>query len=209
MIRNKSHPTFEYCALKYMLQWYAKERPLYKSMSGNEIPFKAISNTLYYFQVARSFKGLGKEESKQKKIRKLVLKHSNNLSTQIDAKRNVQSLANDIKKVFEKKNISAASKLLWIRRRSPVILFDRRTSKALKMLYPDFKGNHYEEFYKQWRISYEEHKNSVKEATKKLERVINIITPHHIPKEKAIKEVRGGWFQERVFDIYLWELGQK
>lgn len=48
---------FEYCALRFLIQWEQRERALHEQISA-ELTSQQVRSALRHFQVARSFAGL-------------------------------------------------------------------------------------------------------------------------------------------------------
>lgn len=102
-------PPYEYCAARFLNQWESKERPLHAVLSGNPTPIE-VRRALQYFQVARGFAGLSQ---KGDSIVRALREASERLDEQNVVKR-VSDLADRFVKDFGSRNLSAASKLLWL-----------------------------------------------------------------------------------------------
>lgn len=200
-------PSFEYCSMRFLIQWVRRERHLHENLS-NSPTIDGIREALRYFKVARTFKGLGDDEKADKVVKGLIAV-SNEL-TKKNVIKQVQTLAGTFKKEFESKNLSAASKLLWLRCRTPVIIFDKRAKIALANLCPEYKKQelaNYNEYYECWHYIFKSHQKKIKRSISGL---INIkkYTPLCYESDKSFKDcVNNDWFIERTFDIYLWEIG--
>ena len=194
-----SKPTFEFCALKFLIQWQRYESALHTAFS--QAPTECdIDAALKFFRVARSFR------SSDDRLVSI-------LSSLNDARHN-QSLSNPQEKVkyltsifsqkFGKKNISAASKLLWLSYRSPFIVYDGRAIKALNRFGHKFVS--YAQYSIAWRQEYAEAEDSIWSAVGQLPSVKKFAR-YPISDAELVELANAQWFRERVFDMFLWETG--
>lgn len=120
---------------------------------------------------------------------------------------NVTSLAAQFHNDFNKNNLSAASKLLWLTFRSPYIICDRRAVAGLKVLKPTFKNKDYADYFGIWKMTYAEHETDLISAAQQLPKLQPFFGSWGETQESLALVAKQRWFLERVFDIYLWELG--
>src|SRR3989344_6114630 len=118
---------FEFCALRFLLQWERSEKSLHRGMKGAPT-IENLRRALRFFQIARNFPGLKNDNNAQFIIHELTSLDSHSGYT---PERKVEQLALRFKFKFEKFNLSAASKLLWLRHRKPYIIYDSRAVRAL------------------------------------------------------------------------------
>lgn len=104
----------------------------------------------------------------------------------------VDALADRFQREFNPRNLSAASKLLWLSKRDPFVIYDSRAVDALGEGY----GN-YSAFSRAWRTQYEQYKHSIEEAVMKLPEV-SIFLRTRRPKSKLLQIINETWFRERV-----------
>ena len=117
------NPPYEFCAHKFLDLWRTEE-PLHKAMSGTPSA-RQVRDALKHFRVARTFKGLSDEVAE--KISQDLVEVSDSEGIYSDK---VTSLARRFKKNFGQLNLSAASKLLWLRKRRPYLIYDDGSSKG-------------------------------------------------------------------------------
>jgi hypothetical protein len=86
---------------------------------------------------------------------------------------------------------SLASKLGWLVLGSPIAIYDSLVRDALGT-----KTASYEEFYAVWRRAYEVNAKEVREAAAQI-------------GTAAATRPAEEWFAERVFDVFLWHVGNK
>ena len=184
------------------MQWERKERSLHEAISRSPSATN-VRKALKYFQVARGFSGL--EENADKVVDALK-----NYSKRLDNKTiisRVSGLADVFKRDFRSRNLSAASKLLWLSCRNPVVIMDLRTVTSLHNLGYKFANKDYESYYKNWRTEYDYRYEEIKKATKKLDQIREFTTSWNRSLKDVRQDIRSDWFIERTFDLFLWEIG--
>lgn len=195
---------FEFCALRYLLQWQRKEASLHAHMQSANPDLAHLRKALRYFQVARNFRGL-KRDPRAEIVRDKLL--GARARSDLSPEQQVEILASSFKEAEFQHNISAASKLLWLSSRKPII-YDSRAFIALEKEY-GHKGlkKDYGAYCESWKRAYEQNVQAILNAVNELPK-IRAYLPGDTPADKQLLSlVRKPWFRERVFDIYLWELG--
>jgi hypothetical protein len=194
---------FEYCALRFLIQWEQRERTLYVQIAGNP-SLAEIRSALRYFQVARMFKALKSDHAAQAVAD--ALRDVDEEST-LSPVQKVVALASCFKKRFNQLNLSTASKLLWLKHKEPYVVHDSRAVSALKEMGARFTNANYEKYWSCWREQYCRRQSEVRKAASRLHEIRRFL-PHWHRKENELTALAlQEWFLERVFDIYLWELG--
>jgi hypothetical protein len=202
---NTPEMPFEYCALRFLIQWEQRERTLHDRIAGNP-SLGDIRSALRYFQVARTFKGLKSDEAAQAVADAFLQTDGQSL---ILPEQKVMTLASRFKDKFNRFNLSASSKLFWLRHKEPYVIFDARAVSALKDLGSTFGNANYSEYCKSWRDQYSRCQAAIKTAASRLPEVKAFLSPWHRTKTELRELASQPWFLERVFDIYLWEIGGK
>lgn len=194
---------YEYCALRFLIQWERNEKALHNAMH-NARSIDAIRKSLKHFQVARNFKGLKEDDQAA-----VILQAINSVEAEQDSAfhEKVERLAQKFHRSFDRFNLSAASKLLWLSKRSPYVIFDSRAANALKELGHRFDKRSYSEYCKVWRQEYKARYSEVKAASLRLTEMRAFLPAWHVDEKEMSKTITKSWFSERVFDIYLWETG--
>jgi hypothetical protein len=194
---------FEYCALRFLIQWKQREKSLHDQMAGNP-SLAEIRSALRYFQVARTFKGLRSDDAAQ-----AVVDAFRNVDeqSQLSPEDKVSNLALRFKEKFNQFNLSASSKLFWLKHKEPYVIYDSRAVAALRELGRDFPNANYAAYCKCWRDQYSQHKKAISQASSRLREVKAFLPPCHRTETDLATLVSQSWFLERVFDTYLWEIG--
>jgi hypothetical protein len=195
---------FEFCALKYLLQWQRKEEFLHLQMRSTNPELSNLRKALRYFQVARNFKGL-KDDSRAEVVRDMLLE--TRARSDLSTDEQVVILASSFNEAEFQYNISAASKLLWLSSQEPII-YDSRAFIALKEEYGHRgKRKDYQAYCESWNLAYKEAEQAVLNAVNELPKVRAFLPRDTPDDDQLLTLVRKKWFRERVFDLYLWELG--
>lgn len=199
--------TIEFAAMRFLVQWYHKEKLLHAGIRQPTPAEDDIHAALRFFQIARNFRGV-RERRQLRKIRDALCRHRTSVAHSPVEK--VERLAAAFNSAGFQRNVSAASKLLWLSSRSPFKIYDDRARKALIKLgeEPGAKGD-YARYFKAWEQQFEFHRAEIRFAASRLSS-LRAFLPRPVPSEAEVHALAGHtWFQERVFDIYLWELGDE
>ena len=197
---------FSYCAVKFLRQWEKREATLYSAISSD--PSKdSIAQALAYFQVYRNFAKLKENPKKLEKIKKALVevRCDENFPSACDK---VMELSKRFETEFGKFNLSAASKLLWLSCKSPYLIYDKRAVKALQRFFQyKFNSRNYAEYALAWRTLYAIAEEGVEEAIANLKNGREFMPKTSLTDTDLINLAEQSWFKERVFDIFLWEVG--
>lgn len=189
-------PNFDYFSLKYLILWQNVERPIQRAMSGNPAPAE-LRRAMHSFRIARSFAGIADETKAMSVIQALKGVGKSGATS-------VEELASIFEKKFDHRNVSAASKLLWMRHRTPFLIYDRNARVALGQLAGTRADVDYAGFESAWRAEYSKSALRVAEASGRLLQLDRYFS--HL--DEGLDElVNQTWFHERVFDNYLWDMG--
>jgi len=192
-----------YCAAKFLMQWVKREKHLHSAMSTDPQDTD-IFNALAYFQVSRNFKGLRRKADCIKIALSGVLK-TQQLTSELDK---VTALAENFFLNFGSFNLSASSKLLWLSYRSPFIVYDSRTVKALSSHFGyKFDSSNYAEYCEAWRDEYRKNECEIELAITSLPNGRAFMYQSNLSDQELFDLSKQSWFKERVFDIFLWEVG--
>ena len=95
--------------------------------------------------------------------------------------------------------LSATTKFLWLKVKSPIRIYDKQARKALGTKDKDFIS-----FNEAFTIRYAECKKEIKDACSNLKSILSYSVRPDMKHEELDKLVSQPWFCERVLDIYLW-----
>jgi hypothetical protein len=164
----------------------------------------AVRSALKHFRVARSFKGLASERAVESIVDSLQDVDSQKASS---PEEKVITLASHFKKNFGQFNVSASSKLLWLRYRSPFVIYDSRAVLAIQRESGTFKAQDYELYCRRWRALYGNNLEDIRRATLRLREWATLLPPWNKTPHDVAMLASEAWFVERVFDRFLWERG--
>lgn len=203
---------FEFCALRFLILWETEEKKLHSALKTSPpLDLDDVRKSLNHYGVARNFKGLSQDKTAAF-IQESLCAISD--TPTLTAEEKVVKLAKKFKKNFRQYNLSASSKLLWLRNRTPYILYDKRAVSALSAMDPKFNKSDnksdYQKYCKSWRSAYSQKKELILKAAERLKEIHRDFMPPSTPSdEKLSPMVTKRWFLERIFDIYLWEKGKE
>jgi len=195
--------TFDYCALQFINLWIDKEEGYCHAVASEDIEQRrqGLRNASGHFRIARNLP----EQYEQAGRFQTVLEYLGDIHNATDD--NVVDIVNDFQKQISQayggRNVlSAATKFLWLKLKSPVRIYDSQARTALGT-----NINDYSAFNAAFTIKYTEVKDQIACACSSLVHVISYTVNPTIATQKLEELVHQQWFQERVFDIYLWNAG--
>lgn len=194
--------TFEYCALQFIAKWSARENELWIRLRGTPTG-SDVQKALRYFQVARGFPNLSNVRRAGAISRLLI---TAGVDEKLTSSQKVIWLAKQFKKHYGNKNISAATKLLWLRHRRPFVIYDSRSRRALDLPPASSPSGSYEAYVEKWQAEFQVFRSPILEACSQLSRLGKFLPPG-VTAAMADRWSKSKWFHERVFDHYLWEMG--
>ena len=154
-----------------------------------------------YYKVIRNFKN-GNEDIRLNNALSALMAVPQ--ITQLNVSNSVISLAQIYEEQYEQHNLSAASKFLWLRFKSPIIIFDSRALKCLYKIGNIKRKCSYDEYRLEWLRNYSIYKDDIESACKKLVIHKNYSLANNISDEELSIITSNQWFKERVFDKFLW-----
>lgn len=114
----------------------------------------------------------------------------------------VEALKRDLGRVYGNQPLSAASKFLWMRFRSPVIIYESLAARWLKKN-SVYRDGSYSNYCQNWREQYEKHEDSIRNACGDLVNVKTFTLAADLPDREIVELTSNTWFRERVFDHYM------
>jgi len=202
--------TIEYCSLQYMNLWIKNDALCVKALSEPDENEKllALKKAAKFYSVARNLP-LKYEEEKKLKRYEPVMRILDKVSTREIQKNTVEyihQIEREISEAYGNRGVlSLTTKFLWLKEKSPVIIYDSQVKKALKVK----KVDTLEAFYNEWHNEFEKQKNNIKEACSNLASLHKYVHTENnqIYKGEIEKLTAQTWFHWRVFDTYLWNKG--
>jgi hypothetical protein len=170
-----------------------------------------------YYQVARSFSvdfdGLQRLDKALIEL-DVVLTNVNSILTPTNVDATVTTLAKNLGTIYINKRtgkpqelVSAASKFLWLRRRSPVVIFDGRAEGYLIKITgaPFAEYPSYLDYRSAWRAEFPKYEKKILSACRDLNHSnVKKFAPDSTARKRMKSMLGKRWFHERVFDKFLW-----
>ena len=223
-------PALEYCSLSYLNQWLVHDSGYHKVMTleaGKDSTQKksdALIKAGSFYSVARSLPtkyDLDKELLRYEPVIAIIDKFSSDDlggATSADEIRpqsieKIKQTADEIGGIYltnkgNRRNVlSMTTKFLWLKLKSPVLIYDRNARVALNHLNDTtLRPNDLGAFYDNWLQAYTKEKDKIAEVCSNLHRM-NLYAINEIGENEVKSLASQAWFQERVFDNYLWGVG--
>jgi len=201
--------SLEYYSLHYLDMWLKHDRIYHDALNNGTRAEKlaALKKAAYYYKIARNLptecdegRGLERYEPVLKIIDKVV-----NSDLTENTVKSIEKIQVKISKAYDDRNaLSFTTKILWLKMRDPIIIYDSQARIAL-----DIPGGDLSEFYKAWRAEYKIPAKSIASVCAELSGVAKYSYDQTVATTSYVKDISAKmWFQERVFDMYLWHKGQ-
>jgi hypothetical protein len=227
---------FRFFALAYLNDWWQYDRTFVAGLSPGqsvENRVKWLSEAANYYQVNRRFPGeewerfgpvldvldaateeLGvlTQSNVDKTVQNLAEKLGSIRETLIESRaltREKSASGSSVRPREPSIEISAASKFLWIRHKTPVVIYDDRAYKCLtgrlgcKISVRNWPRSGYDSYREQWIKQFDKREESIQLACAELVRLKDF-SPDDETEENLKSTVTSRWFFERVFDKFLW-----
>lgn len=195
--------SFEYCSLHYLNMWLKHDHSYYNALKkgSRDEKLSSLEKATHYYKISRN---LPSEFDEGKKLLRYepVLNILESL-TRVDVTGRPLDLIKETEgRISEayggKSALSLTTKLLWLKMRDPIIIYDKKARIALGTHDGDLPS-----FYEAWKREYKNNEDQISSACAKLSK-ISRYSYNNPPAEKIEKLSSKKWFKNRVFDVYLW-----
>jgi hypothetical protein len=115
----------------------------------------------------------------------------------------VDTFATALCEIYGTFALSAASKFLWMRFRSPVIIYDSIVSKWLSKNCNDYLDEDYSSYHRIWSRKYQQYEEQIREACAELKSIKKFTHACEVSEDQLSEWTTSPWFMERVFDHYM------
>ena len=201
--------SWEYLSLHYLDMWLSHDRLYHDSLNNGtrEVKLISIKNAATYYKVAHN---LPKEHDEDVGCARYepLLNVIDKVSTSDfsgDTVKSISKVLKMISKAYGNRGVlSITTKFLWLKIRDLIIIYDSQARKAL-----DTEDGDLSAFYEAWRAEFDAHSNAIATACSTLSSVSKYSCDQTIATQAYVRDIAAHrWFQERVFDVYLWHKGQ-
>jgi hypothetical protein len=199
---------FKYYAINYLDDWCESDRGFVEGICASENHDQRLAclwKAANYYKVARTLPVIPEKRRLGRALESIDAVADSITADNVDAI--VWELEKTFQSVYGKYALSAASKFLWIRHRSPVVIYDGQAYQTLKRLGPKFAAGSYKTYRRQWVRHFAEHIDAIQKACAGLHRVKDFSLAHDMPDSELAALAAERWFHERVFDKFLWRTG--
>ena len=202
---------FHYFALSYLNDWLDIDRPLFEHLDSQcpETGREALVSIANEYRVARCFPKEYEEDGDRLGPAYDRLQEVDRPGSRPSAIDAVNELEFELTGFYGNRTLSAASKFLWFKFRSPVVIYDSRAVHTLELRRADC----YETYYSAWRAMYlscegktKSYEEQIKQCCKSLPRARKY-TAAKLSEDKIRAITNKRWFRERVFDKFLYYNG--
>ena len=199
-------PNFLYAAHSYLNEWMYRDRGFHEVLAFDKWHEtdaakgrKCLVEMATYYGVIRTLKVTGEELRLQAAYDKVSEIQP---PTVTDAAAKVEDLARALESVYGKTPWSAASKFLWMRFRSPIVIYDSIASRWL-CKHGTYSDDSYENYCKAWLSKYCELEDQIREACAEIVAIKKFTLAYETPDSELSEWTSSRWFMERVFDHYM------
>lgn len=202
--------SFDFAALHYLNLWLASDLELCCALTeGNEDEkLTALKKPAAVYRVARNVRKKYDIELGIPRF-KPILDIIDDL-TEADFRRDriaaIISIRDRISAQYGHRDVSSlTTKFLWLKIKSPIIIYDNQARKALGTDAGDLSA-----FYSVWQSRFTENADQINAACCSLARAARYAIDTVTATEKYISNIAANqWFKERVFDVSLWHVGNE
>ena len=201
--------SLEYFSLHYLDMWLKHDRIYHESFNNGTLEEKlnSVKKAATYYKVARNLPKQHEEEIGCERYEPIVkiLDKAESSDFSGDTLKSIGKVQAKISKAYGGRGVlSITTKLLWLKLRGPIIIYDSQARKALNTLDGDLPA-----FYKAWQAEYSAVKNDISKVCTALRSVAKYSCDQTIATPAYIQDISAQpWFHERVFDVFLWHKGQ-
>ncbi len=201
------HPTFDYAALSTLNLWLMTDSHIHDAlqMDCRDGKLNAIRRGAPRFAYSRELDakydvdcGLARFEPALNVIDDLKIEtfRTNTHDSVLDVSRQLST------KYGNNNVFAATTKLLWLKFRHPIIIYDERAADSLGVKLTT-------KYYDQWQARFEYHRPSVTDACEGLLGALQYVYDPSIATKTYVQELAAeNWFQHRVFGSYLTFMGR-
>ena len=207
-IKNMAIQTFEYCSLHYLNQWLTYDQGYCQALSkgDEEKKLSALKSAGGFYRVSRNLPSEFDEKKGLKRYQPVleILDAVSKEQFEDDPVKTILETERKISRKYGNRSVlSLTTKFLWLKIKQPILIYDSQARIAVGSTNGDLAG-----YYKKWVEGFEKHNNDIEAACSRLSELNLYAVDQKLGTKEYIKDVSSkSWFQERVFDIYLWSKG--
>jgi hypothetical protein len=196
-------PNFYYAAYSYLDEWMRKDRQFHaklgRDQSGDisdESGAACLVEVAKYYGVLRTLRTNEEHPRLKAAYRALQNIEAINERTLVET---VEGFTKTLAAAYRVHALSAASKFLWMRFRSPVLIYDSLVAKWL-CKNGDYRNDGYANFRVAWMKKYQQYESEVRDAAASLKSVRRFTLAWEVSDIELESWTSSTWFLHRVFD---------
>lgn len=196
---------FRFFAMHYLNDWCTDDSRFHAGMIRDKDPatrLAALWEAAKYYKVTRTLPTLVAEQRLTGALAAIDAVPTPVTDASVDA--SVCDLATRFQELYGRYAVSAASKFLWLVHRWPVVILDERADLCLRSAGARFGKGDYPAYRREWRKQFAEHEQAIRDACTDLQRAKEFTLMSCVPDANLTELTSATWFQERVFDKFLW-----
>lgn len=195
---------YGYHAMSYLNQWLRNDSRWHFSLNSNNDrsnKLQTIKEVATHYRVARNWRTVSKDPERYGPI--LDFLQSCEGVPADDVAGFVISTADSLKQLNDDRNVlSMTSKLLWVKFKSPIVIYDKQAKDALGV-----RGDDYSKFLDVWKRRFLEEKGAISLACRSLYKGVDFCVRPDLKLDELEEITSSEFFMERVFDLKLWTDG--
>jgi len=201
MTRNKYKPA----AFTYLNQWFLKDERYVTALSTGtgEEKLRALQDAAGFYRIARNLPRRHEDGPRFGGLLSILQGVETQGHTEATILNTVSTVGDQISARYGERGVlSATTKFLWLKLRSPVVIYDRQARLELGTRDGDVHA-----FYEAWRNRFRADLDEIREASLALMEVTDFCVRPAADSNYVESVVQSQWFHERVLDISLWQAG--
>ena len=198
---------FKYSALRYLDQWLSRDKYFCSEFRAAARPTRliALRRAAAFYGVSRN---LPKEFDSAERLGPLLSILDSVNRDDFEGGRESTAVLEARRRIAERYGdrgvLSLTTKMLWLKFRTPLVIYDSQARNALGTKAGDLEG-----YVHIWRKTFEAKHPEISDACESLVTVRDYCLDPGVATAGYIKELaEQRWFQERVLDNYLWNRGR-
>ena len=199
---------FNYFALHYLNLWLSKDRKFCEALEGHDevAKLRALAEAAVFYRVARNLRKVHDVENGILRYKPVLDVIDPVAAITFQGAQLIPAIMEVSRQISQKYGdrgvMSLTTKFLWLKMKSPIVIYDSQARKALGTNPEDII-----DYYSKWRKQFDSYSSEIDVACAALPRVTEYSAPD-APTPQYVQEIASQpWFKERVFDVYLWSLG--
>lgn len=208
--------TFEHAALHYLMQWLEEDSIWHNGLNDSDysIRLKTLNVLAYNYQVIRNLPRRYDIDAtpsipRLSPILNIIENPENQNITVANRVEVIERVNNEIGRHYHRRVLSLATKVLWVKHRDPIIIYDSRARRGIKRLgYPSGENN-IDKYIKSWEKLYGNYQTEIQKTCAYLHETCDYSKFSNGLTTQHVKDLSSQlWFQHRVFDIFLFFEGE-